>query len=72
MSNKEGLFKEAGAIGGVSRLAYARPSLASGSYSSVQLASQCGVRLAFPPIPIFWSFLLHSLFMMLYLISQKS
>lgn len=61
MSNKEGLFKEAEAIGGVTRLAYARPSLAPGCCSSVQLASQCGVRFAFSPIPIFWSFLLHSL-----------
>lgn len=61
MSNKEGLFKEAEAIGGVRRLAYARPSSAPGSGSRVQLASQCGVRFAFPLIPVFWLFLLHSL-----------
>lgn len=61
MSNKEGLFKEVEAIGGVRRLAYARPSLAPGSGSCMQLASQCGVRFAFPLIPIFWPFLLYSL-----------
>lgn len=61
MSDKEGLFQEAEATGGVSRLAYAGPSLAPGSCTSVQLASQCGVRFAFPPSPIFLLFLLHSL-----------
>jgi hypothetical protein len=61
MSDKEGLFQEAEAIRGVSRLAYAGPSLAPGCCTSVQLASQCEIRFAFPPSPIFLPFLLHSL-----------
>lgn len=45
MSDKEGLLQEAEAIGGVSGLAYAAgPSSAPGSSTSLQLASQCGVR----------------------------
>lgn len=59
MSDKEGLFQEVEAIGGVNRLEYAGPSLALAHRCSLPLS--VGSDLHFLLVPFFLPFLLHSL-----------